>query len=305
MTARLFCLIIIRLRYKIVNSQNPKSYSMTKPAKDLAQHLLSNLQTLADQLARKPTAFDPRWAKSIAESFKFYTRTSKINYLLSIDDLLRDHGWPFPAYLNLQKEDIQHRRSMVMVDSSRIFRRSISTFLRRTPFPLILLQWRIFLNWEPFGISLLLLTTGVSESHRKFIDRYLCGRFRKASKDIFMFWQTHPLLQGKRRVILDLEKSYRKKLWGVCIPTLLPLLDYLMRDYFHSNDLRISVDDLAQAFKLSGITHESLKPGYGIRDGLEKRPDELRIADNIDRDLRLPGIYLTSFIYFAQRYYAW
>ena len=86
---------------------------------------------------------------------------------------------------------------------------------------------------------------------------------------------------------------------------MLPLLDFLMRDYFHSNDLRDSVGTLVEAFKLAGITSSGLKPGYGVWDSLKKDPDRARVADKIERDLRLPGIYLASFIDFAKRYYSW
>lgn len=258
---------------------------MAKSAEEIARNLHPNLRTLANQLARKPKLFTPQWAKSVTDSFTLYTRTSTVNYFLSLNEMLREGGWPFPVYLDLERE---------MEQVSRI---KLGIF-----YVLI----RGFLGNLPLSIFLLYFCIGKPEKESKTcIDRYFCKRFSGIAEKMFNSWQAHPLLQKKNKVLSDVYLSYKKHLWGVCIPSMIPLLDFLMRDYFHSNDLRDSVGILVKAFKLAGITAESLRPGYGIWDSLKKNPNEFMVADKVDKDLRLPGIYLASFVYFAQRYYSW
>lgn len=257
---------------------------MTKLAKQIAQNLLPNLHTLADQLVRKPKSFTPHWAKSISDSFTLYTRTSTVNYFLSLNGMLHETGWPFPAYLDLEQE----------MQSTRLWYGKLSLLFG------VLLD---NLSLSDFVFNFCIARP--DEKKEFFIDLYLSRRFRKVAKDIFASWQVHPHLQKKNKILNDVYRSYKKKLWGVCIPSMFPLLDFLMRDYFHSDDLRDSVGTLAAAFKLAGITPEGIKPGYGVWDSLEKNPAETRVADKVEKDLRLPGIYLASFIDFAQHYYAW
>jgi hypothetical protein len=265
---------------------------MPKLAEQLAKDLLDNLKTLADKIARKPPEFDPRWAKSIIEAFSLYTRTSTVNYFVAFGDCLREAGWPFPAYLDLEDELRHSHRALGFV---------------KWPFPF----YQLF-SFRSINIQLLNLRClqRIPESRRQqFIDQFLSRRFHKASKKVFGFWKAHPLLQSKRQVILDLEKAYSAKLWGTCIPSILPLIDYLMRDYFQTDDLRESISTLVKAFEIAKLTPESLKPGYGVyvditEDGLVPARG-VRVADSSEKDLRLPGVYLTSFVDFAFRYYSW
>lgn len=257
---------------------------MKKFEEQLAQKLLSNLRILADQLARKPKSFTPQWAKSITDSFTLYTRTSTVNYFLALNEIFYENGWPFPAYLDLEQE----------IQSTHLWYRKPS------------LLFRVLLGKLSFSDFVGNFCIGRPEKKSKsFIDWYFCKRFRKVAKSVFVLWQTHPLLEKKNKVLNDVYLSYKKQLWGVCIPSMLPLVDFLMRDYFHSDDLRDSVRILAKAFKLANITRGGLKPGYGVWDSLEKNPNEIRVADTVERDLRLLGIYLVSFIDFVQRYYSW
>jgi len=81
-----------------------------------------------------------------------------------------------------------------------------------------------------------------------------------------------------------------------------------MRDYFQTDDLNTSVALLVKAFQIAKLTPESLKPGYGVFTDLEEGlivPARVRVSDTVEKDLRLPGVYLTSFIDFAFRYYSW
>jgi GrpB-like predicted nucleotidyltransferase (UPF0157 family) len=265
---------------------------MPKLAEDLAKDLLNNLRTLTTLIARKPPKFDPRWARSITEAFSLYTNTSTVNYFVAFGDCLRESGWPFPAYLDLEDEIRRSNRAMGIVKF-------------KWPFLFNLFSLRSI----NMGLLNLQLLQRIPESEKqKLIDQFLSRHFRKASKRVFAFWKAHPLLQSKRHVISDLEKAYNAKLWGTCIPSILPLVDYLMRDYFQTNDLRASIGTLVKAFEIAKLTPESIKPGYGVDFAFKEdqvfRASGVRVADSTEKDLRLPGVYLTSFVDFAFRYYS-
>jgi hypothetical protein len=265
---------------------------MPKLADELAKNLLDNLKSLTDRISRKPPQFDPRWAKSIIEAFSLYSRTSTVNYFVAFGDCLRESGWPFPAYLDLEDELRHSNRASGFV---------------KWPFPF----YQLF-SLPSIYLRLLNLQClqRIPESNRQqFIDQFLSRRFHKASKKVFAFWKAHPLLQSKREVISDLEKAYNAKLWGTCIPSILPLIDYLMRDYFQTDDLRESIGTFVKAFEINKLAPESLKPGYGVAFDITENgsvpAQGRRVADSVEKDLRLPGVYLTSFVDFAFRYYSW
>ncbi len=267
-----------------------------KKAEILARNLPANLTGLADQIARKPTKMDSRWAKSITEAFSLYTRTSTVNLFVAMGDLLRESGWPFPVYLNLESERKRLLRAM--------------QFNR----PLL---YNLF-SMMSMDLTVANLSVGrMGESQQQILwrqeykDKYMSIRFRRASKKVFASWKTSPLLQSKKKIILDLEKAYNGKLWGTCIPSILPLIDYLMREYFQTNDLTSSVDILWQAFKIANIIPEDtshlesgIKPGYGTWEIDSKKSNLIKVAHNEEEDLRLPGVYLTSLVDFARRYYS-
>lgn len=259
---------------------------MSNKAAQLSKDLPSNLRKLAGQLVRKPSEYDTRWARSVEESFQFYTRTSTINSLVALDEMLRERGWPFPAYLDIDKE----------------MRQSVKWFIRlKSP-----LLFSVPLCWQSLSLTLLNFELRMTDPvRRKAIDWVMCRRFRKASRGIFTFWRAHQLLYSKRPIIQDLEFSYRNKHWGVCVPALLPLLDYLIRNYFQEKSFKISIDTLIQGLKKAGISYKSVKPGYSISENLKEAPDSFRVADCVEDDLRLPGVYLASFINFAELYYSW
>lgn len=259
---------------------------MPKLAEEFARDLPYNLKSLADRITRKPPEFDPRWAKSIIEAFSLYTRTSTVDYFVAFGDFLRESGWPFPAYLDLENEIRRSNWAMRFV---------------KWPWPF----FQLF-SWRSINLSLLNLSLlSISDSQKqKIIAQFLSRRFHKASKEVFAFWKAHPLIQSKKQVISDLEKAYNAKLWGTCIPSILPLIDHVMRDYFQTDDLLTSVGTLVKAFRIAKLTPESIKPGTGVTDSVERQAHIIRVADSVEKDLRLPGVYLTSFIDFAFRYYS-
>jgi len=246
--------------------------------------LLQNLQTLADQIARKPPQHDPHWAKSITESFTLYTRTSTVNLFVSMCDFLLAHDWPFPAFLDLGVE-------------YHLIARDARCFRWPPPF-------QFLFGWRSLSMAAMKLESVPWEEDikRRVIDALLRRRFRRASKHVFRFWLAHPLLVSRHEYIKDLSKAYRCRLWGVCVPATFPLLDFLMRDLLGTFDITTGVGHVAAAFDSAGITYEAILPGRGVWDAHAKGNKHL--ADDLSRDLRLPGIYLASFVHFAQLYYA-
>ena len=64
-----------------------------------------------------------------------------------------------------------------------------------------------------------------------------------------------------------------------------------------------------KAFQIAKLTPESVKPGYGVFFDIDEDNGlvparGVRVADGVEKDLRLPGVYLTSFVDFAFRYYS-
>lgn len=63
------------------------------------EKLKTNLIKLKSEIARKPSVYTSDYAISVNESFKKYTRTSTINFILSLSEFLYERNWPFPAYI--------------------------------------------------------------------------------------------------------------------------------------------------------------------------------------------------------------
>ncbi len=159
---------------------------------------------------------------------------------------------------------------------------------------------RISLNFS------LIAFAGLSnEEQNKHIFRAMRYLFSKHANDIFRYWENAPILKSKFPIIRDIQNTYRKKYWAACIPTTLSLLDYLMRVYFQSDTLNVSVQTLRNAFEKAGLLPKDLKPGYAIWDGTKDSENGNTFFSSTDEDLRLPGVFLSSFVEFANSYYSW
>ena len=196
----------------------------------LASIILQNLRALSDRIARKPPRFEPQWAKTVTESFTLYTRTSTINYLTYMTDMLREYGWPFPSFINLSREfqDLQ-------ADWRWVTNRIMSVFLSRRSTMIAIMHIRLIRVDDA--------------TNRRRIDALLCRRFKRSSKEVFEFWLNHPLLQSRGKLLRDIIKAYRYNLWGACVPYILPILDFVIRrGYLGTDDLRTTVGTVSEAF---------------------------------------------------------
>lgn len=247
---------------------------------ELTKNLPGNIRFLASLIARKPAKFTLEWAATVEEAFSLYTRTRAINMLLAWNDVLTDFNWPFPAYVDLRNE-LPAGKGKPRGEPA--------------PFSGIMTQVLIIISecrgWE--------------EKAREFLDIAMPYLFEHRSKSVFRCWSEHPVLRSKRPIIDGLWRCYSEKLWAACVPTALPLLDHVMRNYFVTDKLGVSVQTLRDAFAKAKILPKDLKPGFGVWNGTANREAGNRFITSLEEDLRLPGVLLSSFAEFASRYYAW
>jgi len=229
--------------------------------KQLAAALPANIQHLAGLIARKPEEYTNQWAATGDEAFSLYTRTSTVNLVLSLNDILAESGWPFPSFLNLREE------------------------LNVRLWPII--SWRLL--WRGSLFASLAARAGSEDAERRcHIDKLMVRIFRRHQRRIFGYWLQSRLLQGKKPILKGIQATYQRGIFAACMPTLLPLLDFVMRDYFETNRLDASITTLRDAFDKAGILPKHLKPGYAILDA-KKDPGATSLFSTIENDLRLPG----------------
>ena len=250
---------------------------MRDAAKNLARVLPSNIRFLSTLIARKPASFTPEWASTPDEAFSLYTNTRTVNLFLSFSDVLAEQNWPFPAYLDLKRE----QQLLISNEQRRVVRER-----RRGP-----------LNWIQRSRDAKIFALASTD--------FMSALFRSHSRRIFEYWNASPLFSNKLPIIRDIEQTYRREYWAACLPTALPLLDFLIRTYFGTDQLDVSIQTLRTGFEKARIPPKDLKPGYAVWEG-QRNPDEGNLlARSLDDDLRLPGVLLSSFVKFADAYYAW
>jgi hypothetical protein len=248
--------------------------------RELATKLPANIKFLASQITRKPSAFTSQWAATVEEAFSRYTRTSTVNFLLSVNDVLADFNWPFPGYVNLRRELAHGKEKAICSEGSMLA---------------VVVE----------AVNQVLRGRGQEERARAFLDQAMADLFKRQAESVFQYWREHPLLIPKRPILGDLRRCYEEKLWAACLPTALPLLDLVMRAYFATDKLRVSVQTLWNAFEKAKILPKDLKPGFAVWHGSRDPDSGNAFAVTLEDDLRLPGVFLSSFVEFASRYYSW
>ncbi len=243
--------------------------------------LKSNLKKLRASIARKPDQFESEYAITIQDSFTKYTRTSTINLILASNEVLCEFNWPFPAY---------------MLGSKRL---SIKIVLALIPFMLTDKTREIFqlLNTNK-------KSSPFSNQELQFhISKSMVRLFRLHKGEIFSYWKNHHFLQDKNYIIDNIKRTYRKGFWYACMTSAFPLLDFLCRKFFNTKCLNRDITYLIVMFKKAGIFPRDVKPGYIAWEVAEESGENTQQAT--EKDLRLVGIVLGSFLEFADVYYAW
>jgi hypothetical protein len=73
------------------------------------------------------------------------------------------------------------------------------------------------------------------QTERRRVDAYICGMFRDNDNAALVakvdFWLKIPYLERRRQILLDCVEAHREGKYTLAIPTLLPLVDGLVRDF--------------------------------------------------------------------------
>jgi hypothetical protein len=252
--------------------------------KALAAALPENIRYLATQIARKPPEYTHEWASTVDEAFSKYTNTRTVNLILSWSNVLAEAGWPFPGFLSLREET------------------AVSRLPRIT-------KWNILcalLRGGPILYAPLIAAAVGANGHAraKSVDGVMTLAFNRHNRRTFNYWLSRRLLRHKATLVRQIRTSYRRGLFATCMPAVLALLDFVIRDYFQSDRLNVSVQTLRDGLTKAGLSSDHLKPGFGVWD-LAEQTNERPILPSKDSDLRLPGVLLASFVQFASSYYAW
>jgi hypothetical protein len=109
------------------------------------------------------------------------------------------------------------------------------------------------------------------------------------------------MLEGHHQQLMELKKVYVRGYWYSCVTATFPLLDYICRELLHTNNLTKGIGDLCKLFSNARIGLESLRPGSGAWDYAKKTGTNGKGV--LEKDLRLVGVALESFLQFATIYY--
>lgn len=246
--------------------------------------LLENLKRLSSRIASKPANYTTEWARTIDDAFEKYTNTRTINLLKIANICLIDAGWPFPAYLDLEKE------------YERFLKRKHMWGAIKTPPGLYSGKSDIF--------SVMLFCETSEPNKKKLYEAFLVRLLRKNLLHICTDLKKSSYLTLHTQLIDELHSAYQNKLWGVFSIGVMSLTDAVMRGYFSTDNLRTSVSDIVRGFREAKLKPEDLMPGYTMTSSAGNTLAGIKI-NSPGNDLRLVGIYLSSFLEFAEKYYQW
>jgi hypothetical protein len=257
--------------------------------RELGRVLPDRIRLLASLVARKPRQFSPEWASTIDDAFRLYTNTSTIDLLNSINRLLIDREWPFPPYVDLRFE-MTHGMDMVFEVVERKWRALPSVFRHRHTLSFVVLS----------------AFASIEKGQHELLDQAMIGLFRRHRKAMVRRWMSSDVIGARSDVIGDVAAAYERKLWAAAITTAVPLLERIMRRFFDTERLNVTIQVVRDAFmNVAGLRPEDLMPGFAVWDGQRDPAKGNTFAASVEEDLRLPGVFLSSFLEFADRYYGW
>lgn len=260
---------------------------MKQSTKELGRVLPDRIRLLASLIARKPAQYTPEWAKTIDEAFSLYTRTSTINLFHQTNRLLIDLDWPFPAFIDLTEEQTRSaRHGSLQSLTGRMVQAS---------------------EVREIGITMTALIACLGGTNgSRFFDAAMVDLFDQHCDRVFGFLQNSPILQTKSQIVSDIKAAYRGRLWAATITAIVPLLDHIVREYFGARRLNVTIQVLRDAFmREAGLRPKDVMPGSAVWDGQKDPASGNTFAKSLEEDLRLPGVFLSSFFEFADRYYEW
>jgi hypothetical protein len=149
---------------------------------------------------------------------------------------------------------------------------------------------------------------GPEQERMKQADSLMCYTFWRNERRIFEYWRTHHLLSGKEKIVQEIRVTYHDNLYAACMPMVLALLDFVMRDYFQTSRLNTSLQTLRNALVTAGIHSSHFIPEYLRHKDINSNSVpkiQHPFATEIYENLRLPGVFLSSFVEFGCSFYDW
>jgi hypothetical protein len=263
----------------------------TRSTRELGRALPDRLRLLSRLITRKPASYTSQYARSIDESFHLYTNTRTVNATLALSSLLMQLDWPFPAYLDMERE---FRKSARELNALRKLKWLAVPYLLVRP------------SLGAISIASIVADKDEGAPPKAVLDAAIVNIFRRNHDSILDYLAGSPVLRSRQPIVRDIQQTYRRKLWAATITTTVPLLDFAMRDYFGTTNLYVTVQVLRDAFiRIAKIHPKGLMPGSAVWDGQQDPTKGNAFAQTLEEDLRLPGVYLASFLEFADRYYEW
>ncbi len=253
--------------------------------------LVANLEILRGKIARKPSDYVPRkeYPESIDESFSSYTRTSHVNMILAFSDVLRElgRGWPFPFFMLSSLPSITSPSS-----NNCNWILAVSRLARAWFFVNI---WFDSLRTRPSeeGWS--------AEEFEEYLNKLMVRLVRLSCGELFCRWRSKELFVNHQQQLNEIQAVYRKGYWYPCVTATFPLLDHVCRKLLKTNNLTRGIGRINKVFEDAKIDLESLRPGSGAWHYAKKIGVEAQELSN--KDLRLVGVALESFLKLAREYY--
>ena len=237
--------------------------------------LKANFQKLKNEIKRKPLLYTSDYATTIPESFEKYTKTSSINLIVSLNEMLIEFDWPFPTYI--QNDKSANKKMFILLTII-----VVSEYMKE----------KIFF-WKD---------TKIKEKHiKQYLDKFIYRHFSLCKKNIFSSWKNDSIFSDKHYIIDNIHNTYSKGYWYACITSTLPLLDFLCRKYFNVKNLDRDITYIVSMFRQAEISVKDTKPGYIAWEVAKEKGENIQKATS--KDLRLVGIALSSFLNFAEIYY--
>lgn len=252
-----------------------------------AEELKANLKLLKSQIPVKPERFTSDFPTDISEALLMYLNQRTVHLVQSVVIVLNDENWPLPLYVDQKKIKVGLGNWIVF------YRINKKTKIR--PF-----QW--------LSIPLFSKISGLGK-----FDESMVELFEANFKRITYYLTNHPVLSTKRLLLNEALKTYKKEYWAACICTLFPIIDYVTRRLLKTNELKKGVKQICNLFKEVGFGIENtdnLMPHMASVNLLfrKKIPLEegIKTVEELEKtDFGFIGAALSSFLFFANRYYSY
>lgn len=245
------------------------------------KELVANLEILRGKIARKPVDYIPQndYPRSIDDSFSRYTRTRHVNFILSLSDVLRlEFGWPFPFFV-------------LSLSQSKYW--LLTAALPIMAWVYVRISLKSMLHWS---------TDEVKKAwFANIVDKSIVKLVQLSSRKLFRQWRSTKMLDAHHQELKEIQEIYVNGYWYSCVAAVFPLLDSVCRELLQTENLTKGVGHINKIFSQANICLESLRPGHGAWDYAEKNGANAQESSN--KDLRLVGVALDSFLQFAAIYY--